>query len=164
MPSSLCPCGSEKPLERCCAPVIDGSHPPETAEALLRARFTAFAQKEIDFLVGSVHPAQRKADSRQTVADWAAATEWHTLEIAEVTGGGPDDETGIITFTAHYTEKEKPGHHDEVAEFRRQDGRWFFYDGHPPRPKTVVRDAPKVGRNDPCPCGSGKKYKKCCGR
>ena len=30
--------------------------------------------------------------------------------------------------------------------------------------KTIVRDTPKVGRNDPCPCGSGKKYKKCCGR
>ena len=30
--------------------------------------------------------------------------------------------------------------------------------------KPVVRDAPKVGRNDPCPCGSGKKYKKCCGK
>ena len=30
--------------------------------------------------------------------------------------------------------------------------------------KTVRRDAPKVGRNDPCPCGSGKKYKHCCGR
>jgi preprotein translocase subunit SecA len=29
--------------------------------------------------------------------------------------------------------------------------------------KTIVRDQPKVGRNDPCPCGSGKKYKKCCG-
>src|SRR5256714_2572525 len=29
--------------------------------------------------------------------------------------------------------------------------------------KTVTRDQPKVGRNDPCPCGSGKKYKKCCG-
>jgi len=29
--------------------------------------------------------------------------------------------------------------------------------------KQIVRDAPKVGRNDPCPCGSGKKYKKCCG-
>ena len=35
----------------------------------------------------------------------------------------------------------------------------------PPRPvQTVVRSEPKVGRNDPCPCGSGKKYKKCCGR
>jgi preprotein translocase subunit SecA len=31
------------------------------------------------------------------------------------------------------------------------------------RTKTVTRDQPKVGRNEPCPCGSGKKYKKCCG-
>ena len=30
--------------------------------------------------------------------------------------------------------------------------------------KTVVRNSPKVGRNDPCPCGSGLKYKKCCGK
>jgi preprotein translocase subunit SecA len=30
--------------------------------------------------------------------------------------------------------------------------------------QTIVRNQPKVGRNDPCPCGSGKKYKKCCGR
>jgi preprotein translocase subunit SecA len=37
--------------------------------------------------------------------------------------------------------------------------------GEAPRPKqeTVVRAVPKVGRNDPCPCGSGKKYKKCHG-
>jgi len=31
-------------------------------------------------------------------------------------------------------------------------------------PKTIKKDKPKVGRNDPCPCGSGKKYKYCCGR
>ena len=31
------------------------------------------------------------------------------------------------------------------------------------KPQQVVRGAAKVGRNDPCPCGSGKKYKKCCG-
>lgn len=29
-------------------------------------------------------------------------------------------------------------------------------------PETYIRAEPKVGRNDPCPCGSGKKYKKCC--
>lgn len=29
--------------------------------------------------------------------------------------------------------------------------------------ETVVHEGPKIGRNDPCPCGSGKKYKKCCG-
>ena len=32
------------------------------------------------------------------------------------------------------------------------------------KPETVRRDAPKIGRNDPCPCGSGKKYKNCCGK
>jgi preprotein translocase subunit SecA len=35
--------------------------------------------------------------------------------------------------------------------------------GQPARPSTVRRSQPKVGRNDPCPCGSGKKYKRCCG-
>ncbi len=29
--------------------------------------------------------------------------------------------------------------------------------------RPLTREAPKVGRNDPCPCGSGKKFKKCCG-
>jgi preprotein translocase subunit SecA len=33
----------------------------------------------------------------------------------------------------------------------------------PSKPQTVVRQGDKVGRNDPCPCGSGKKYKKCHG-
>jgi len=32
------------------------------------------------------------------------------------------------------------------------------------KPETIKRGVPKVGRNDPCPCGSGKKYKKCCGK
>ena len=34
----------------------------------------------------------------------------------------------------------------------------------PQKVETIVRGQPKVGRNDPCPCGSGKKFKKCCGR
>src|SRR5205085_5060441 len=36
--------------------------------------------------------------------------------------------------------------------------------GQPSSRQQPVRHAGKVGRNDPCPCGSGKKYKKCCGR
>ena len=38
-------------------------------------------------------------------------------------------------------------------------------EGAPDQPKveTVVHEGPRIGRNDPCPCGSGKKYKKCCG-
>ena len=36
--------------------------------------------------------------------------------------------------------------------------------GGVPKVETVVHDGPRIGRNDPCPCGSGKKYKKCCGK
>jgi hypothetical protein len=36
-------------------------------------------------------------------------------------------------------------------------------EGAPIIPVTFQRETPKVGPNDPCPCGSGKKYKKCCG-
>ncbi len=36
--------------------------------------------------------------------------------------------------------------------------------GGPQKARTITRAQPKVGRNDPCPCGSGKKFKKCCGR
>ena len=36
--------------------------------------------------------------------------------------------------------------------------------GNMPKVETVVHEGPRIGRNDPCPCGSGKKYKKCCGK
>ncbi|MFP4306317.1 MAG: YchJ family protein [Desulfococcaceae bacterium] len=163
MTSPSCPCGSGDPLESCCGPILRGERPAETAEALLRARFTAFARRETDFVVETNHPDQRGADNRETVESWASATQWHSLDIQEVAGGGPEDDAGFIRFVAHYTEKGKEGEHAEEAEFRRKDGRWFFFDGKPPRVKTVVRDQPKIGRNAPCPCGSGKKYKKCCG-
>jgi Predicted metal-binding protein related to the C-terminal domain of SecA len=42
-------------------------------------------------------------------------------------------------------------------------GAWFFYDGRAVKQETIKKEGPDVGRNDPCPCGSGKKYKKCCG-
>jgi SEC-C motif-containing protein len=50
-----------------------------------------------------------------------------------------------------------------VSRFLKQDGEWYFVDGQLVAPKTEKRNQPKVGRNDPCPCGSAKKYKKCCG-
>jgi SEC-C motif-containing protein len=53
--------------------------------------------------------------------------------------------------------------HHEVAEFKKEEGTWFFVDGHAPKYEQVKRQGAKIGRNAPCPCGSGKKYKKCCG-
>ena len=69
-----------------------------------------------------------------------------------------------MEFIAKYSEKGEKKEHHEIAEFRRENDTWFFYDAKAPKPKQVVRQGPKIGRNTLCPCGSGKKYKKCCGR
>ena len=52
----------------------------------------------------------------------------------------------------------------EDAFFRREDGRWYYVDGNVHGQDPYRRETPKIGRNEPCPCGSGKKYKKCCGK
>ncbi len=61
------------------------------------------------------------------------------------------------------TDGERSAHH-EIAHFIKDDSKWYFHDAKYPEIKQVVRDTPKVGRNQPCACGSGKKFKKCCGK
>ena len=51
--------------------------------------------------------------------------------------------------------------HHELSTFIREDDKWHFDDGAIVQ-GTIKREGDKVGRNDPCPCGSGKKHKKCC--
>ena len=76
--------------------------------------------------------------------------------------GGPDDQEGVVEFIARYRTGGSAHAHHERSRFRRVDGRWYFVDGQMVKP-TPVRAAPTVGRNAPCPCGSGKKYKRCHG-
>ena len=78
--------------------------------------------------------------------------------------GCEEDQQGVVEFIATFKEKGVTRRHHEKSRFEKQDGRWYFVDGELVLAKTQVNEGPKVGRNDPCPCGSGKKYKKCCGR
>lgn len=55
-------------------------------------------------------------------------------------------------------------HHATVSAFGGGEEAALSPQQQPGRQKPVRHDAPKVGRNDQCPCGSGKKYKHCCGR
>ena len=108
--------------------------------------------------------------------DWALQSEWLGLEILSKKKGGPTDNEGTVEFVAKYKKDGKVLEHHEVAKFsKNSQGHWQFVDGdshihkegeghhHHEKPVTLVRTEPKVGRNDPCPCGSGKKFKKCCG-
>jgi SEC-C motif-containing protein len=157
-----CPCGSGLDYTVCCEPLITGEKRAETAEALLRSRYSAYAKKIVDYILDTTHPEQQDPDSQKTVEKWARNTEWHQLEIVGSEAGGAGDEEGTVEFKADYTEKGRRRKHHELAKFRKKEGRWYFFDGDAPRIEQFVRSGPKVGRNDPCPCGSGKKYKKCC--
>ncbi|MBN2705028.1 MAG: YchJ family protein [Deltaproteobacteria bacterium] len=158
-----CPCGSGKVYAECCEPIIRQTIKAATAEDLLRARYTAHVKLEMDFVKDSNHPDQLSKYEPATARSWAEKSVWEGLEIVEISGGGVDDDTADIEFVAHFSQKDKKKTHHEQANFRKLAGEWYFYDGQGVVPKQVVRTQPKVGRNDPCPCGSGKKFKKCCG-
>ena len=159
----LCPCGSGGEFDQCCGPFIQGNKTATTAEALMRSRYSAYVKTEIDYIYDTTHASQRSKFNRKESLDWSRNTQWQSLEVVRTEDGGQEDESGIVEFIARYREKNKPIQHHEIAEFVKEDGRWYFMDGHAPKPVQSVRQGPKIGRNDPCPCGSGKKYKKCCG-
>ena len=161
---ATCPCGSTASYEKCCGPVISGEKNAATAEALMRSRYTAYTRNAIEHLLNTNHPDKQDAYDPAAMRKWAEESEWHGLEIVATEKGGQDDENGEVEFIARYSEKGTPREHHEIGDFKKRDGKWYYYDGRTPTPATYVRKEPKIGRNAPCPCNSGKKYKKCCGK
>ena len=155
-----CICGSGLSFEKCCGQYIDGKAAP-TAEALMRSRYTAYTQKNSSYLLATWDPATwpGKLDF-----DSDGPIRWLGLQVLSSAGGGPKDRTGTVEFVARFEVEGRPGEMHERSTFRKDNGRWLYVDGETPETaiKTVQRSGAKVGRNDPCPCGSGRKYKKCC--
>jgi len=159
-----CPCGSHASYDECCRPLIKGERQAATPEQVMRSRFSAYAKGEIGYLFTSLHPAHRADFDEKKTRTWAEHSEWHGLKILDTSGGGPEDSEGTVEFLASYTEKGTRIEHHELSTFRKESGAWYFVGGEAVPPKQVVRATPKTGRNDPCPCGSGKKFKRCCAR
>ncbi|MBI5193365.1 MAG: YchJ family protein [Nitrospirae bacterium] len=160
----LCPCGSNIAYSECCRPLIKADRPALTAEQLMRSRYSAYVKKEMEYIFTSLHPNHRSDYDEKSTRDWAENAEWHTFEIIDTKKGGPEDIDGHVEFVVTFTEQGIKKEHRELSSFRKQNGTWFFTTGKIIGPKPVVRTTPKTGRNDPCECGSGKKFKKCCGQ
>ncbi|MBQ2315416.1 MAG: YchJ family protein [Treponema sp.] len=161
--TDVCPCGSGKKYADCCEAIIKGTIKAPTAEALMRARYTAYVKHEIDFIINSCEKGEKIAEiDRKATEDWSKNSTWHGLKILR-TEPGKEPDTEIVEFEATYTQKGIRDVHHEIGGFKKINGEWFYSEGLI-RPTTVVREGRKVGRNEPCPCGSGKKYKNCCGK
>lgn len=127
----------------------------------MRARYSAYVLQEIDYLIDSIHPDSPGQADRKTTEAWAKAATWKGMEVLDRVQGGEGDNEGIVEFKANFEIKGVPQVHHERARFKRVNNKWFYFDGEEFGPAPQRRSEPRVGRNDPCPCGSGKKYKKC---
>jgi SEC-C motif-containing protein len=155
-----CPCGTGRAYERCCGPLHAGA-PAPTALALMRSRYAAYVRGLIDYVVATHAAATRASVDVAAATRWSRDTAWAGLEIVATVAGGVEDRDGIVEFIARGATRGAPFAQRERSRFVREDGRWYYLDGA--AATAPVRAAATVGRNEPCPCGSGKKSKKCCG-
>ena len=151
-----CPCGLSKPFGLCCEPYLSGLGLAPTAEALMRSRYVGYCTRNAPYLLKTWHPKTRPPAIEFGEND---DTQWIGLKILDTTRGGPSDFEGEVTFEARYLSQGWVSVLAERSRFKRADGAWLYLDGELSQSHQSV----KVGRNDPCPCGSGKKFKKCCG-
>ncbi|GLR09178.1 UPF0225 protein [Mixta theicola] len=119
----------------------------------MRSRYTAYSRHDVDYLLASWHSTHRSPQLRQALSESFSQTVWQGLRIVACEAGTHVNEA-YVTFFARYSENDRSGAVYERSRFVREDQRWYYIDG----------TAPQVGRNDRCPCGSEKKYKKCCGQ
>ncbi len=167
---SICPCRSideSKKLEyaQCCEPYVAKKKKAPTAETLMRARYSAYVVKNIDFIDETQVNLKNEVFDKEEALKWADSSEWKGLEIKRTQKGTEADDSGIVEFVAHYKDKASGTelNHHETSSFAKVGGDWKFKEGQIHGAKTIKRVEPKLGRNDPCSCGSGKKFKKCCG-
>lgn len=166
---SHCPCrelDSQKlSYDECCAPIHQGKTKAASAEQLMRARYCAYVTKDIDFIDRTQINEKNEVFDKEEALKWASSSDWKGLEIKSTLKGQQNDETGIVEFIAHYQDKASGTelHHHETSSFIKDKDGWKFKDGNIHGAQPVRRMEPKVGRNDPCYCGSGKKFKKCHG-
>jgi SEC-C motif-containing protein len=144
--------------------LIKGEKSPDTAEALMRARYSAYVLGEIDYVLATHTPEAAEDVDRKSTELWSKQSKWLGLEVTATDKGGSEDNEGTVEFVARYKLRNVTVEHRERAHFEKRDGKWLFSEAEQLAGPPIKNEGPKVGRNDPCTCGSGKKYKKCCGK
>lgn len=155
----LCPCGSGIVYGKCCEILHSGKHYAATAEALMRSRYSAYVANKTAYILQTWHPSTSpKTIDPTTIANWCG------LKIIRTSKGRANDHKGTVEFKATAMDSGRISQLHEVSHFVKEDGDWLYVSGEIKNNSARQNPATgKVGRNEPCPCGSGKKFKKCCG-
>ena len=145
----MCICGNNKPFEKCCGAIIEGKRSAQTPEELMRSRYSAYVKADGKYLVLSTVKENQYEDDARLIEEFSESVEWLKLDVLNALNDK-------VEFKAYYKDKESIKVLHEKSNFVVENGLWKYRDG--------VLYNTKVQRNESCPCGSGKKFKKCCGK
>ena len=151
-PTILCPCQSGKSYTDCCQPFHLHQMIPDSAEKLMRSRYTAYTQVNIPYIVETTVPAQHPLLDQQAMQLWGDETDWARLKIISHQPFVSKIHSWV-EFKAFFNIENGIDAHHERSLFVLISGRWYFVDPTVPLPS----------QKQPCVCGSGKKFKHCCG-
>jgi SEC-C motif-containing protein len=126
---SLCPCKSRQTYALCCLPYHQGKARPETAEQLMRSRYSAYFFRLVEYLVETTHPDTRESGLRQSLEKVIHQANWSYLTILGVAQGGKEDKRGKVEFVADYYVGDEACELHEVSRFKRFKGAWKYLDG-----------------------------------
>lgn len=120
---ALCPCGNNLPYSSCCEQFILGKKNPDTAEQLMRSRYSAYVKIAIDYLIETTHISTRKLYSRKEIEKWAKSNKWLKLEIIQST-------ENTVEFNAHFGQGlYHPEIYHEISTFTKDNGKWYYVEG-----------------------------------
>lgn len=147
MDIDMCVCGNEISFDMCCGSILDGSRKAQTPEELMRSRFSAYVRANGKYLVQSTVLENQHEDDATIIQDFSNSVEWLRLDVICA-------QSDTVEFKAYYKDDEKIHLLHEKSNFVQEDDVWKYKDG------DLYNS--KIERNISCPCGSGKKFKKCC--
>jgi SEC-C motif domain protein len=125
-----CFCCSQKKFSDCCEPILTGTAKPETAEALMRSRYSAYATANVDYIICTTHRSTVEFHDPASIENWAKSSLWQKLEIVFAENGNREDSQGTVEFKAHYLDFRLQSHvHHERSNFLKEAEYWFFVDG-----------------------------------
>ena len=151
-PTILCPCQSGKSYTDCCQPFHLHQMIPDSAEKLMRSRYTAYTQVNIPYIVETTVPAQQALLDQPAMQLWGEETDWAGLEIITHQPFVSKIHS-LVEFKAFFNTENGIDAHHERSLFVLIERHWYFVDPTVPLPS----------QKQPCVCGSGKKFKHCCG-
>jgi SEC-C motif domain protein len=133
----LCLCDSAIHTTHCCKLYLSGKAIAPTAEALMRSRYTAYSQGNVDYLIATLHSKSRQPADRSILLQSVQTMRWMGLRIVRTQRGQAQDKRGTVEFVALYqpvpmNDLQNMGVTNQLHErshFIKESGKWFYVDG-----------------------------------